>query len=1132
MLLIGIPLSVFWYVYSHQHEILEAQLQKLFRSPTSYEHAHIEWKDFPWVDISLTNLHVKGTPTDSVTEVVFANKISVRLPVWDIYQKAEYIQIPKMEMDSLWVSLYMDKNRAKNFKLFGTYNPNKKGPREIDFQKVSAKKVSLRYVYSNDGRDYLFHWNKMETSLQLHKHDMNILLDVEGKTVRFKEKKTTFLEEIPMKVHLKGKIGKADKRATFEDFSLHLAEMPFILKGNMLLGEERDYHIGLNAPDIQLQKFATLLPKDMQNKLKVYAVDGSIALNGGIEGTYRPQWNVAFNCQHAKIKNVIKNTSLDSLKLKGLFTNGEKQAKSSYLLQVDTLSGKIAGSSFLAGFQIRDFEQFMINGFVKTDVALSPLTHWLNWKKTASGRLTADVQVAGQVQDLAAFNMEKLRIKGFFQLDTTGIQLPGNHFENLNARVTFKGREAVLNPSFLFWNQQEIRLDAKFSTDVLGWPAKLAGQANVHFNSLDLSKLQNKNSEANKKSEFGFNPYFTLPAWLALRLKLSADNVHLGKLVVKEFVSDWELDNQMVQLHDLQLRNTQDTLRIIGHIDTRDSSAHWLEASVLAHSPNWRNSISTFGLLDPDTTRKNSFLGNAYARIRARIGKPENKQFPKIKGLIEVIDTQIEDKKYQLALTNLNLDIPFTEQNFLEPTLAPIRANRIHGFLDNQPFKGDILIESLKSQRTFLNLWMEICVEQFLVHLPVPGVSDVSGKIRFDLDMSGKYSNMLKLDSAVYVSSKGRVEVENVAFVLQPSGLQYQNISGNLEYNDEFVKTDGITGNFEGTDFKLKGKSKEVLAYLFLKGTKLTGNFDLEMDTLFLAPLLGDTTKAKSNKVKNYDIKIPQNTEVEGIVRAGTIEFERLALRNSVVNACMIQGQIFFDQLQSDFCSGQAQANGWIDARDSSEFTFAARMNLDSVNVSRLLFSVKNFNQELLTHDKVEGRIKASAEMSMKMPKNLITDYSSLRGTAQFTIDNGELNQFSPLQKLKPIVKKEYLEESRFEMHCDSVSVQNRKIFVHAFEIRSNIANMIISGIHTLDQEYQYKLQIQRLKRKLSKRQIREFEGRGKVHRKKEDYQNTWLRFKIIGKGKNYKILYDFNGLWEMIKNGFTWKKKKKEKRN
>lgn len=97
------------------------------------------------------------------------------------------------------------------------------------------------------------------------------------------------------------------------------------------------------------------------------------------------------------------------------------------------------------------------------------------------------------------------------------------------------------------------------------------------------------------------------------------------------------------------------------------------------------------------------------------------------------------------------------------------------------------------------------------------------------------------------------------------------------------------------------------------------------------------------------------------------------------------------------------------------------------------------------------GAITLSSSVGREGP-----DMDELSATVNFTVSNGRLLEFAPVQPLSAYLKKSLLQDIRFSALQNTVSLEKGKITIPKMEVRSTALNALIAGTQELKGDFDY----------------------------------------------------------------------------
>ncbi len=174
-----------------------------------------------------------------------------------------------------------------------------------------------------------------------------------------------------------------------------------------------------------------------------------------------------------------------------------------------------------------------------------------------------------------------------------------------------------------------------------------------------------------------------------------------------------------------------------------------------------------------------------------------------------------------------------------------------------------------------------------------------------------------------------------------------------------------------------------------------------------------------------------------------------------------------------------------------------------------------NFDQQTLTDKNLKGNLSARVNFSSDWTTSLDIKPATAKAQCDIAIQNGELNNFTPILALSKYLKVADLNNIRFSTLKNEINISNRKIYIPAMEIKSTALNLTASGTHDFDNMVDYKLNMLMsdvLSKKVKERNT-EF---GVIEEDLAGRSKLFLTMK--GPVDNPKFSYDRKGVGEKIK--------------
>ena len=150
------------------------------------------------------------------------------------------------------------------------------------------------------------------------------------------------------------------------------------------------------------------------------------------------------------------------------------------------------------------------------------------------------------------------------------------------------------------------------------------------------------------------------------------------------------------------------------------------------------------------------------------------------------------------------------------------------------------------------------------------------------------------------------------------------------------------------------------------------------------------------------------------------------------------------------------------------------------MDIPLLFTAFDNFGQDAVTAANTKGLLSAKIVLSGELTDHAVVKENSMKGTIDFAVANGELNQFGPVMKINETAFKK-----RDFSHIQFAELKNRLVIagsayqIHRMEIRSNVVVLFVEGIY--DPKKGTDMSIQVPVSNLTKTENKDMENKGKA---------------------------------------------------
>lgn len=441
-----------------------------------------------------------------------------------------------------------------------------------------------------------------------------------------------------------------------------------------------------------------------------------------------------------------------------------------------------------------------------------------------------------------------------------------------------------------------------------------------------------------------------------------------------------------------------------------------------------------------------------------------------VKGIYSDADSTMPDIASKLSVTDGSVSYPSLPEE-----------------IKNIDIRSDIFVDGRKMDRSSVDIdqfHMELAGSpfdmKFRLKTPVSD-PDFNGSMSGHLDLSA-LSKAIPMDS---ITLSGIIDI-SVAMAGQMSGIekkQYENFkaSGNMGIRNMLVDISGYPevkineAGFEFTpayailkkaninvgtksDFDLAGSLTNYIPYL-LKGQTIKGNFSMRSKLIDASDIM---SKIKTDTAVVADtaaltlIKIPMNIDFDFDAIVDELRYGSIQGQNLKGHIIVRDGILSMRETGMNLLGGMLTMNADYDTRDTLKPVMKADMDLQNIAVKDA-FSTFNTVRKLTPAAKgLDGKVNLKIGFQSLLGSDMMPVIKSISGEGKLRSDEITLVESGTFDQMKSLLKLGNNYSNTLHDVNVSFKVDNGRIYVSPFDIRTGNLKMNISGDQGLDQTLNY----------------------------------------------------------------------------
>jgi hypothetical protein len=340
--------------------------------------------------------------------------------------------------------------------------------------------------------------------------------------------------------------------------------------------------------------------------------------------------------------------------------------------------------------------------------------------------------------------------------------------------------------------------------------------------------------------------------------------------------------------------------------------------------------------------------------------------------------------------------------------------------------------------------------------------------------MDLRYNGPLSENDTAGATVNGQLDLDSAAIVYLPFQFVLTNASGRLLFRDQDLVVDHLEARAGNTNFRIKGVAKNLISLIDHNSENVTMDCTLSTGHLALGDfiaLVGRVSTANARRKTGSPVLGAAAARIDNFLKAGMIRlrldaadisYQDFAGAHARADLVFQDGEIRLSQLLVQQSSGTLGMKATLVRRPGGEANpLTLESRLDGVDLPGLFRSFDDFGLKGIGARNLRGRMNADIKLTGLLTDKAQIVPNSLKGTIDFSIMDGQLLDFEPMEKIhETVLKKRDLSEVRFGTLQNSLDIDSTTLTLHRMEMRSTAFTLYAEGTYDLKKGADMSLQV------------------------------------------------------------------------
>lgn len=378
------------------------------------------------------------------------------------------------------------------------------------------------------------------------------------------------------------------------------------------------------------------------------------------------------------------------------------------------------------------------------------------------------------------------------------------------------------------------------------------------------------------------------------------------------------------------------------------------------------------------------------------------------------------------------------------------------------PFRADsIVVYGLINPLMKLKLVSKFEVEK--LNAIVGNTFDLKGGFA---DVNLNYTGPVLQHDTFRHSMYGHINIKNAALTYVPRNLSFNKCNVDIEFLGNDLVLRNTTLSSRRSSMRIDGIARNFMNVYFLDPGKVVFDWniaspiiDLNEYKSFLAPRKagapvkrgGSGQNQKVAKISDRLALVLDKSNMYLHVNVNKLLYNHFDAQNINGDIDLTEAGIVLRNVKLNHAGGAIAANASLKTSGGST-PFQLQGTATNVKIDKLFYAFDNFGQQTLTPDLLKGALSADINVRGVLRETGELVKRSMNGRVSFVLNNGELNNFPPLESIRKFAfKKRNLSHITFSTLKNNLDIANGKITINPMTIESSALIIHVAGVYAFD---------------------------------------------------------------------------------
>lgn len=391
-------------------------------------------------------------------------------------------------------------------------------------------------------------------------------------------------------------------------------------------------------------------------------------------------------------------------------------------------------------------------------------------------------------------------------------------------------------------------------------------------------------------------------------------------------------------------------------------------------------------------------------------------------------------------------------QGFKDPN-SEIRLHGMRGKWHDIPFKADSI--------SIIDLKNPVLAGKFVSDFPLAKLNSVFGSETFSFSQGTAHLNLdyrapyfSKDQSQRYIN--GTVQIKNAALKYLPRNLPFSNVHAHLDFRKQDLFLRKINLQSGGSSLQMEGSIRNFLNFFYTDPRKMLLDWNVRSPQINLSQFMSFlgrrksavSSRGSSNRFSTQLDRMLNEASVQMNMKVDKVIYKKFVAHNVQSNITLTEQGININNVSLRHAGGSLTMNGGIDQTGPVNLV---RLNtsIRKADIQQLFYAFNNFGQDAIEEQHLRGTFNADCNVTGAMRDNGDMVPRSIKGTVDFTLKNGALINFEPMERIGDFAfPNRDFSNITLKTLSNTFTLLGNGVRIPPMQIESSVLNIFMEGVY------------------------------------------------------------------------------------